>query len=164
SEDNTAHLWDADGGGDIAVLRGHTAPVWSAAFSADGRRVVTASEDKTARLWDADGGGEIAVLRGHAAALSSAAVSPGGPTVVTAPYDGTALIWHVFSTTQGLVNRAKERAARCLTPDQRAQFFLDPAPPAWCIEMKKWPYNTPEWEKWLSYSRAGEKPPLPVSA
>jgi WD40 repeat protein len=30
----------------------HQAEVWSAAFSADGTRVVTASGDKTARVWD----------------------------------------------------------------------------------------------------------------
>ena len=37
----------------------------SAAFSADGKRVVTASDDKTARIWDAESGKEIAVLKGH---------------------------------------------------------------------------------------------------
>jgi WD40 repeat protein len=36
----------------IAVLKGHEGAVWSAAFSSDGKRVVTASADKTARpVW-----------------------------------------------------------------------------------------------------------------
>jgi WD40 repeat protein len=33
--------------------------VWSASFSADGARIVTASDDRTARLWDATTGQEI---------------------------------------------------------------------------------------------------------
>ena len=45
------------------VLRGHDDAVWSAAFSPDGARVVTASADKTARVWDAATGKAIAVLQ-----------------------------------------------------------------------------------------------------
>ena len=66
SGDNTARIWDAESGKEIAVLKGHAGRVISAAFSADGKRVVTASDDKTARIWDAESGKEIAVLKGHA--------------------------------------------------------------------------------------------------
>ena len=36
---------------EILVLRGHESAVWSAGFSPDGTRIVTASGDKTARVW-----------------------------------------------------------------------------------------------------------------
>ena len=40
--------------------------VWSAAFSPDGTRIVTASEDETARIWDAASGKAIGEpLKGH---------------------------------------------------------------------------------------------------
>jgi hypothetical protein len=50
SKDKTARLWEAATGKEVAVLRGHDDQVYSAAFSPDGARVVTASWDKTARL------------------------------------------------------------------------------------------------------------------
>ena len=57
--------------------------------------------------------------------------------------------------------RKRGEGARCLTPAQRKAFFLPPEPPDWCIEMEKWPYNTPEWKQWLADKRAGKTPPLP---
>ena len=38
--------------------------MWSASFSPDGARIVTASNDGTARLWDATTGEEIIARRG----------------------------------------------------------------------------------------------------
>src|SRR5262249_62361404 len=52
SADETARIWDAATATEIAALRGHDLFVSSAAFSADGTRIVTASWDNTARIWD----------------------------------------------------------------------------------------------------------------
>ncbi|MEM9431993.1 MAG: WD40 repeat domain-containing protein [Pseudomonadota bacterium] len=38
---------------ELRLLKGHGDPVWSAAFSPDGRWIVTGSGDRTARVWDA---------------------------------------------------------------------------------------------------------------
>ena len=63
SKDNTARIWDAADGREIARLMGHDDVVISAAFSPDGGRIVTASEDNTARIWDAAAGAPIATLK-----------------------------------------------------------------------------------------------------
>ena len=66
----------------------------SAAFSPDGKRIVTASQDKTARIWDAATGKPIGEpLKGHEDAVMSAAFSPDGKRIVTASQDKTARIW-----------------------------------------------------------------------
>jgi WD40 repeat protein len=61
--------------------------VWSASFSPDGARIVTASNDGTARLWDATTGEEIIGLR-HEGSVSSAPFPPDGARIVTASEDG----------------------------------------------------------------------------
>jgi WD40 repeat protein len=68
--------------------------VLSAAFSPDGKRIVTASGDKTARVWDVETGKQIdEPLKGHAGAVLSAAFSPDGKRIVTASGDKTARLW-----------------------------------------------------------------------
>jgi WD40 repeat protein len=60
-------------------LTGREGAVLGAAFSPDGRRIVTVSKDKTARLWEAETGKPIGEpLTGHTDRVSSAAFSPDG--------------------------------------------------------------------------------------
>jgi WD40 repeat protein len=75
----------------------HEQEVEYAAFSPDGRRVVTASMDHTARVWDAVTGEAITPPLRHAQLVWKAAFSPDGRRVVTASQDGTARVWDASS-------------------------------------------------------------------
>jgi hypothetical protein len=85
---------------------------------------------------------ERAVLSGHTDAVRSAVFAPDGSRIVTASADGTARLWEALPETETtLVDRVKAELPRCLTAEQRQLLFLAFAPPAWCAEMHKWPYD-----------------------
>ena len=81
--DRVARLWDAATGKQLAVLRGHKGRVRTAAFSADSKRLVTASHDTTVRVWEIPSGKQLAVLEGHACTPYSACFSRDGRQVLT---------------------------------------------------------------------------------
>ncbi|WP_437958415.1 protein kinase [Sorangium sp. So ce119] len=96
-------------------------PHWvrHAAYSPDGKRIVTASYDKTARVWNADGTGGPLVLRGHEDGVESAVFSPDGERIVTASLDKTARVWNADGTGEPLVLRGHEDTvhAAAFSPD-----------------------------------------------
>ena len=112
SADQTARVWDAATGKQIAQLSGHQGAVFSATFSPDSQRVVTASGDQTARVWDAATGQMIAQLSGHQRAVGSVAFSPDGQRVVTASADGTARVWPIRWLTQYRGRRLAEAVCK----------------------------------------------------
>jgi WD40 repeat protein len=72
----------------------HSNGVNSAAFSADGTRIVSASNDATVRQWDAATGQPIGKpLVGHESGVLSAAFSPDGTRIVSASMDKTLRLW-----------------------------------------------------------------------
>src|SRR5262249_20654415 len=71
----------------------HGHVVGTAAFSPDGRRVVTGSDDQTARVWDASSGQAVSPALPHGSSVVDASFSPDGRWVVTASVDGTARLW-----------------------------------------------------------------------
>ncbi|KAF8805798.1 WD40 repeat-like protein, partial [Phlegmacium glaucopus] len=79
-----------------AVLR-HSDGVNSAAFSADGRHIVSASGDHIVKIWNTATGECEAELKGHSRQVNSAVFSPDGMHIVSASDDHTALIWNTAS-------------------------------------------------------------------
>jgi hypothetical protein len=100
---------------------------------------------------------------GNDAPVAQARFSPDGVRIVAASGDKTARLWNLKADNGNLVSQARAIVPRCLTPAQRKAFYLPREPPTWCIEMVKWPYDTPEWKRWLVNKRAGKNPPLPVA-
>jgi WD40 repeat protein len=70
----------------------HDGPVGAAAFSPDGKSVVTASGN-TARLWASATGKPLGPPLQHQGRVEAAAFSPDGKRVVTASQDKTARLW-----------------------------------------------------------------------
>jgi WD40 repeat protein len=112
--DNTARLWDAQAGKQLAVLR-HAAPVEAVAFSPKGGRAVTGSWDQTARLWDTANGEPIGFAMNHRGPVKAVAFSPDGRQVATGslvgerdeetgegrPLGGEARVWEATTEKQG---------------------------------------------------------------
>jgi WD40 repeat protein len=81
----------------VAVTLLHRANPSCAAFSPDGKRVVTASDDGTARVWDARSGLALSPLVRHEAQIKHVMFSPDGRRVLTASGDGIAQVWDAES-------------------------------------------------------------------
>src|SRR6266496_2123037 len=75
----------------------HSDVVYSAQFSPDGERIVTASWDGTAHLWETRSGKPIGEPMQHQGRVFSAQFSPDGQRIVTASWDKTARLWDAAS-------------------------------------------------------------------
>jgi WD40 repeat protein len=91
---NRAHkvtTWDGAITKKISFLPGHDNEVTSAAFSPDGKRIITAA-GWTAQIWDVATGTEIAI-RGQESAVTFAALDPDGTRIIAACEDNAVRIF-----------------------------------------------------------------------
>lgn len=88
-----ATIRDAATGALLHSLEAHSGGVVSAAFTADGQRIVTASVDGSAIIWEVAAGRALVKLDAHSGSVTSASFSPDGQRVVTTSTDRTAMIW-----------------------------------------------------------------------
>src|SRR5579884_2568391 len=88
------HVWDAATGEAVRerALGSEISPR-PAAFSPDGRLVLTVCQDRCARIWDIATGKQIGSSFPHAAALVHASFSLDGERVLAASADGSARVW-----------------------------------------------------------------------
>uniref|UniRef100_A0A3Q4AV05 Uncharacterized protein n=1 Tax=Mola mola TaxID=94237 RepID=A0A3Q4AV05_MOLML len=61
SFDSTVRLWDVERGICIHTLTKHQEPVYSVAFSPDGRHLASGSFDKCVHIWNTQVGREVCV-------------------------------------------------------------------------------------------------------
>lgn len=81
--------------GVVQTLKGHKGVLYSAFYSRQGDRIVTASGDNTAIVWNAATGRPLLTLRGHLKRVRQAVFNYDGTEVATAGEDGLAIVWDV---------------------------------------------------------------------
>jgi WD40 repeat protein/serine/threonine protein kinase len=99
-DEKQARVYDVASGKPVSPPLKHSATVQHAAFSPDGRRVVTSSYDGTARVWEVLTGNPISPPLTHGKDATHASFSPDGRRVVTAGSDDTVRIWDATSGEQ----------------------------------------------------------------
>ena len=103
SWDGTGRVWNAQTGEPIGLPLEHNGSIQSAAFSADGEKIVTGGGalDKTARLWDARTGQPLGPPLPHPCGVTAVGFTPDTLTVVTVGADHIVRHWNISNPTLG---------------------------------------------------------------
>jgi WD40 repeat protein/tetratricopeptide (TPR) repeat protein len=94
--DNTARVWDAATGRELAALA-HPDWVFGAAFTSDRRRLLTACRDGMARLWDWRSSRLVCPAFEHEHEVLAAEFLVGEKYVATVGYDRTLRVWETVT-------------------------------------------------------------------
>ncbi len=119
SKDHSLRLWDAPAGRPRAILRGHDEEVNWAAFSPDGRQLVSVSDGGRIILWDLATGRERRHLRESGDPVLAAAWDATGRRIATSGRDALVHIWDAESGSEQftLSGHTKQVESLAFSPD-----------------------------------------------
>jgi eukaryotic-like serine/threonine-protein kinase len=78
----------------LKAVLSHESPVDAAAFSPDGKSVLTGGDDGLVQLWDAESGQPVGQPLNHPGTVFAVAFSPDGSSLITGCSDKMARLWH----------------------------------------------------------------------
>jgi DNA-binding SARP family transcriptional activator/WD40 repeat protein len=110
------------------MLQGHTLPIISGAFSADGTRLATGSLDGTARVWDTSTADLIFASPVELSDVAAVAFSPDGSKLTAVYSDGRIIVYPI--ALQDAIELAQARVTRGLTAEECRRYLHVPACPA----------------------------------
>jgi eukaryotic-like serine/threonine-protein kinase len=130
--DKAVRVWDLASRRLVREFPGHTEGVFSVAFSADDRTILSASADETIRLWDVATGKERGAHVGHSGRVWNLALSPDGRTIASAGADGKVKLWDLEPPRDGFRLPIPEPANLEFSPDGRTLMVFELGP-QWSI-------------------------------
>jgi WD40 repeat protein len=156
--DNDSHLitlWQPQTGKEVGVLKDHTNPVWSLAFSKDGNRLISIScpigfakgRVKNDRgglfLWDVGTKQKLATLESEK--VSGAVFSHDGKRMVTSgsANDGTIKLWNLHDNLAATVDKVLVEGQGCclaVAPDGKS--FVTAPVSGWSSVATVWDFDT----------------------
>ena len=93
-------LWEIEGTELSRGFVGHKGEVWAAAYSPDGKSIVSGGADKLVHIWDAASGKERRTLPGHASAVTCVLYSHDGKSILSCSGDKTLKLWNAAKLSE----------------------------------------------------------------
>lgn len=97
SDDSTSRVWNALTGEALVIFREHAGPVWTVAFSPDGKLVASGSSDSTIKVFDSYSGHRIYSFDKHESMINAVEFSTDGRLLLSASSDKTARLWDLHN-------------------------------------------------------------------
>jgi WD40 repeat protein len=135
----------------VRLSDGHTAAARQAAFSPDGRLLVSVGEDGRIVVWDFARRERLATFTDHTERVNCVAFSPDGKWFATGGDDQTVIVWDAARLSQAAVLREHQSyiVAVGFSPDGRHLVTMasDPPRPPWTAGGRAVVWSVGSWEK-----------------